>query len=45
MDIRFTTNGHYSISISKCYEALNKFCEENYDSILLSVDDIALKTK
>ena len=25
MDIRFTTSGHYSIPISKCYEALNKF--------------------
>ena len=45
MDIRFTTNGHYSIIISKCCETLNKFSEENYDSVLLSIDDIALETQ
>ena len=33
MDIRFTTTDHSSIPISKCYEALNKFSEENYDII------------
>ena len=45
MDIRLTTSGHYSIPISKCYEALNKFSEENYGSILLSIDNMALKTR
>ena len=45
MDIGFITSGHYSISISKCYEALIKFSEENYDNNLLSIDDIALKTR
>ena len=45
IDIRFTTSGHYSIPISKCYEALNKFSEENYNNIFLSIDNIALKTR
>ena len=31
--------------ISKCYKALNKFKEENYGGILLSIDNIALKTR
>ena len=44
IDIRFTTGGHYSIPISKCYESLNKFSEEIYD-IFLSIDNIALKTR
>ena len=45
MDIRFTSSGHYSIPISKSYEALNKFSVKNYDSILLSIDNITLKTQ
>ena len=45
IDIKFTTSGHYSAPVSKRYEALNKFSEENYDSILLSIDNIALKTR
>ena len=45
MDIGFMTSGHYSIPISKCYEALIKFSEENYDNDLSSVDNIALKTR
>ena len=44
MDIRFKTSGHYSIPLRKCYEALNKFKEENYDSILLSIGKVTLKT-
>ena len=45
MDIRFTSSGHYSIPISKSYEALNKFSVKKYDSILLSIDNITLKTQ
>ena len=45
IDIRFTTSGHYSIPISKSYRVLNKFSEENYDNIFLSIDNIALKTR
>ena len=43
IDIGFKTSGLYSILISKCYETLNKFSNENYDSILLPIEKIALK--
>ena len=29
MDINFRSNGHYSIPITKSYEVLDKFIEEN----------------
>ena len=45
IDIKFKTSGHYTIPISKSYEALNKFSEESYDNILLSIDNIALKRR
>lgn len=44
MDIRFTTSGYYSISRSKSHEVLSKFSEENYDTNLLSIGKVALKT-
>ena len=44
MDISFGNSRHFSIPISKCYEALDRFSEENYDSNLSSVDNVALKT-
>ena len=44
MDIRFTTSGHYSILMSKRYENLNKYSQENYDNFSLSNDHVALKT-
>ena len=34
IDPNFLSSGHYTISISKTYEALNKFDENNTESIL-----------
>ena len=45
MDIRFIFSIHYSIPISKSYEASNKLREENYNSILLSIDKTKCKKK
>lgn len=37
--IKFTSSRHYSVLISKRYEALDKFTEENSKSIFLSIDN------
>ena len=37
--IKFTSSRHYSVLISKRYEALDKFTEENSKSIFLSTDN------
>ena len=37
-------SGHYTIPITKTYEALNKFDENNTESILLTTSSITTKT-
>ena len=44
MDMKFTSNGHYLISISKSYEVLNEFNENNMKSILLSIENVSNRT-
>ena len=44
MDMKFTSSGHHLIPISKTYEALNEFDENNTKSILLSIANISNKT-
>ena len=44
MDMKFTSSGHYSIPISKSYEALNEFDENNTKSIILSIENISNRT-
>ena len=44
MDMKFTSSGHYLIPISKSYEALNEFDENNTESIILSIENISNRT-
>ena len=43
MDMKFTSNGHYLISISKSYEVLNEFNENNMKSILF-IENVSNRT-
>ena len=45
MDMNFTSSEHYLIPISKSYEALNEFDENNTKSILLSIENISNRTQ
>ena len=38
------SSGHYTIPITKTYETLNKFDENNTESILLTTSSITTKT-
>ena len=42
--MKFTSSGHYLIPISKSYEALNEFDENNAKSILLSTENVSNRT-
>ena len=44
MDMKFDWSGHYLKSISKSYETLNEFDENNTKSILLPIENVRNRT-